>query len=273
MESGTGGYILGHSEQELARLERQADLFRMETVDTLRRAGIAAGMHVVDVGCGTGDVAMVAAEIVGPTGSILGIDTAAKALDSARARAAQKGFDWVRFDQQDLRTLKPDRLFDAVTGRFVFLHLDDPAEALRRLTRILRPGGIAAFIEMDIEQASAVPQMSLMNQCIAWIAATYRGVGVEPNMGSRLYATFRSAGLKPELSGSCRIESGPDAYAYAYAEETLRSLMPAVIQLGIASAEDVGLDTLHERLRSQAIDMDPCLFHPRLVGAWARTDA
>jgi ubiquinone/menaquinone biosynthesis C-methylase UbiE len=156
-----GQYVLGHSEQELARLERQADLFRAETTDTLRRAGLTQGMHVLDVGCGTGDVAMVAAELVGPSGSVLGIDTAEEALAAARARAARLERDWLRFERSDIHGFEAKGDFDAVTGRFIFLHLADPAGALKHLAGCLRPGGIAAFIEMDIEQAAASPCIRL----------------------------------------------------------------------------------------------------------------
>ncbi|MCR4282504.1 MAG: class I SAM-dependent methyltransferase, partial [Bauldia sp.] len=81
---GTAPYILGHSEQELARLERQGEIFGTETREILCRAGLKRGMHVLDVGCGVGDVSLIAADIVGPHGSVLGIDRAPKALPMAR---------------------------------------------------------------------------------------------------------------------------------------------------------------------------------------------
>jgi ubiquinone/menaquinone biosynthesis C-methylase UbiE len=267
-----GQYVLGHSEQELARLERQADLFRAETTDTLRRAGLTQGMHVLDVGCGTGDVAMVAAELVGPSGSVLGIDTAEEALAAARARAARLERDWLRFERSDIHGFEAKGDFDAVTGRFILLHLADPAGALKHLAGCLRPGGIAAFIEMDIEQAAASPELPLLTQCIDWITSTYRRVGVEPNMGSLLYATFRKAGLTPQLAGHCRIESGPHAFAFAYAAQTLQSLLPKITELGIATAAEIDVDTLADRLRVEAVAGDHCLFLPRLIGAWARTN-
>src|SRR5688572_24966472 len=73
-------YVLGHSDQELARLERQAEIFSVESRDWLRRAGLKTGMRVLDVGCGVGDVSIIAAEMVGSTGSVTGIDKAAIAL-------------------------------------------------------------------------------------------------------------------------------------------------------------------------------------------------
>ena len=262
-------YVLGHSEQELARLERQAQIFGAETRDLLRRAGIATGMRVLDVGCGAGDVSMIAAQEVGPTGKVLGIDNAAAALAAAGARAQRAGYDWLDFAEADLDQFESADGFDAIIGRLVLAHLPDPASALKRLSRSLNDDGVIAFIEMDIDETSAVPGAPLLKQCIGWIVATYRRVGVEPNMGSRLYATFRSAGLDPNLAGITRIEGGAGSIAHLFAAQTLASLLPVMEKFGIATAEEIGIDTIADRLHAVAVDGDRCIFMPRLIGAWA----
>ena len=76
-------YILGHSDPEIARLKMQARLLEPVTKRFLQQAGIAAGMHVLDIGSGAGDVAFLAAGLVGPSGSVLGSDTAAAAVSAA----------------------------------------------------------------------------------------------------------------------------------------------------------------------------------------------
>jgi ubiquinone/menaquinone biosynthesis C-methylase UbiE len=262
-------YVLGHSDQELARLERQAEIFSLETRDWLRRGGLKTGLRVLDVGCGVGDVSIIAAEMVGATGSVTGIDSAAIALPMAAARAKRSGYDWLQFIQADLFEYAPAEKFDAIIGRFILMHLPDPKRALSTLRGMLTDGGVMVFIEMDISEATAVPPMPLLDRCIAWITETYRRVGAEPNMGSKLYATFRSADLTPRLSGATRIESGPNSIVYPFAAQTLFSLLPAMERLGIASAAEVGIDTLAERLRAEAIAGDHCIMMPRLVGAWA----
>ena len=67
-------YALGHSDFELKRLDRQAQLLRPATREFLEAAGMTAGMRVLDVGSGTGDVAFLAADIVGPSGEVVGTD-------------------------------------------------------------------------------------------------------------------------------------------------------------------------------------------------------
>ena len=80
-------YALGHSQQELDRLSRQAQAFEPFTRQLLEQAGISAGMRVLDVGCGSGDVAFLAAELVGPGGEVIGVDRAIAAIRRGTARA------------------------------------------------------------------------------------------------------------------------------------------------------------------------------------------
>src|SRR5712672_1848227 len=117
IETDRTPYILGHSEHELARLERQAEIFSVETRDWLRRAGLKTGMRVLDVGCGVGDVSMIAAEMVGAGGAVIGIDSADNALPVAIARAARSGYDWLRFTRANLFEFEAPEKFDAVIGR------------------------------------------------------------------------------------------------------------------------------------------------------------
>src|SRR5262245_28293930 len=235
----TRSYVLGHSDHELLRLEQQGEIFAEATEDVLRRAGLKPGMRVLDIGCGVGDVSLIAARIVGPGGLVVGIDRAAEALDIARRRAAANGCAWLRFDHSDFNTMDVDESFDVLTGRFILMYLADPGQAIRRLVRLLRPRGIVAFVEMDIDASGAVPELPLLSRCLKWITRTYRTVGIEPNMGTKLYAAFRAAGLEPRMTGSCRIEAGADAVAYDFTAETLRRLAPSLAEFGIATAAEV----------------------------------
>ncbi|MEO7156385.1 MAG: hypothetical protein ABI039_02415, partial [Vicinamibacterales bacterium] len=59
-------YVLGHAADELDRLIKQAAFFGDLTEHTLKLAGLAPGMRVLDLGCGAGDVSFLAASLVGP---------------------------------------------------------------------------------------------------------------------------------------------------------------------------------------------------------------
>ena len=90
-------YVLGHSEREVSRLKDQARLLEPVTRTFLEAAGLTRGMRVLDVGSGAGDVAFLAAELVGPMGSIVGIDKAAAAVAAAAATARARGLAQVSF--------------------------------------------------------------------------------------------------------------------------------------------------------------------------------
>jgi len=84
-------YALGHSPAEIQRLKNQGAMLRPITERLLRNAGIEAGMRVLDLGCGAGDVSVLAAELVGPEGSVVGIDRSQEVLNVAKERAREGG--------------------------------------------------------------------------------------------------------------------------------------------------------------------------------------
>lgn len=264
-------YVLGHAPGELERLTRQAAFLGDLTEHVLRRAGLRPGMRVLDVGCGAGDVSLIAARMVGPQGTVLGIDRAAEPLQMARRRAEADGVHWAAFQQADHATFEADQRFDAALGRLVLVYASDPAVPLRSLLKHVVSGGIMAFQEMDMSRAATVPDIPLFGRCLAWIQATYERSGLTPDTGSRLDSAFRAVGLTPSLIGACRVEGGSEGFGYAWLAQTVRSLLPAMARLGVAAPAEVDIDTLEDRLREGARETGACLIGPLMVGAWART--
>ena len=125
--SVTDAYVLGRSDAETRRLIAQHQIYGPITRRLFEAAGIGAGMTVLDVGSGAGDVALLLAELVGPRGRVVGVDTNAAILDTARARAQAAGWRNVEFHTGDVRELSPETKFDAVVGRWILMYLPDPA--------------------------------------------------------------------------------------------------------------------------------------------------
>src|SRR6267143_3173189 len=125
--ASSGAYVLGHSKRELDRLSAQARLIDPITRRLFREAGIGPGLRVLDVGSGAGDVAFLAAELVGSSGEVVGLDRSRAAIEVARARAAERSLPNVSFLEGDPATIAFERRFDAAIGRYVLQFQNDPA--------------------------------------------------------------------------------------------------------------------------------------------------
>ena len=140
-------YALGHADPEVDRLQLQARVLEPFTRRLIHTCGIRAGMRVLDIGCGVGDVSLLLAEAVGPSGAVLGMDREQRAVEIARDRARQAGHHQTEFmvgTDEDLAGHPP---YDAAVGRYVLIHQPDPTLLVRRVAECVRPGGIVAFEE------------------------------------------------------------------------------------------------------------------------------
>jgi SAM-dependent methyltransferase len=270
----TAPYILGHDPAELDRLIEQARFFGDLTEEVLRRAGVGPGMAVADLGCGTGDVSFLAARVVGPTGTVLGVDRSAEAVATASARARQAGLANVTFAVADLADLDLAAPVDALVGRLVLMYLDDPAAVLRRLLDGVRTGGVVAFQEMDMGAVTWEPDCPLLAAAGDRIVQTFVRAGIDHRTGLKLPRIYRDAGLPaPRTLQGARVESGPDSPVYAWLAETTRTLLPLMERTGVATAAQVGVDTLAARLREEVVAADATVVPPPLIGAWTRKPA
>jgi ubiquinone/menaquinone biosynthesis C-methylase UbiE len=113
---------------------------------TVERIGLRPGARVLDVCCGSGASALPAAAIVGPKGSVLGIDLAEGLLALARKKAIARGLANVEFRKGDALELPVEPAsFDAVVCVFGIFFIPDMASAVRSLWRAVRPGGKLAI--------------------------------------------------------------------------------------------------------------------------------
>jgi ubiquinone/menaquinone biosynthesis C-methylase UbiE len=107
----------------------------------LPKLPIKKGMSVLDVGCGWGDMSLQVAELVGPTGRVVGIDCVDAFLEEARKDAAAKKLSNVQFVRGDAEVALPVNEFDYVVARFGTMFFTNPVAALRRMRMALKPGG------------------------------------------------------------------------------------------------------------------------------------
>ena len=255
-QSRDAEYTMGRSEEETQRLIEQSQLYDDVTRRFFLRSGIAKGMKVLDIGSGAGDVALTLAEFVGPEGTVVGVDVNPDILETARARAEEAGFDNVEFIAGDARTLELPNDFDAIAGRLVLLYMSDPTEALKTLVTHLRPSGIVAFQDIDftIYPELAHPETPVLNNLIKWGISAFERSGAHIGMGLDLYRTFVDAGLpEPTLHFEAPMGGPEDWPGYEYLTNSFRSILPLIEAYGIATAEELDIDTLAERLRAEVV--------------------
>jgi len=265
-------YVLGRAADELDRLIKQAAFFGDLTDHTLRLAGLAPGMRVLDVGCGAGDVSFLAASIVGPGGSVVGVDQNPDAIGLAQARATEARLGNVTFQVGDITQLPFAGEFDAVIGRLVILYLGDPVAGVRAFARYLKPGGLVYFQEFCEPGVGPVPPVPLFEECVRIINETFARAQIRLYCGMHLAGIYRDAGLPtPKLLAMSRIETGDDSPAYAYVAQTIRSLLPMIEKTGVATRAQVDIETLAARLKVESVSRGAVLHLPELIAAWTRT--
>ena len=270
-------YVLGRTDAEYSRLIEQAELVRPLTERMLRAAGVAAGMHVLDVGCGVGDVSFLVSKLVGPEGSVVGVDVDGDALAVAERRRVSASRANVAFHQGDARSVDAGRLFDAAVGRFVLMFMRDPTEALSLIAARVRPGGVVAFCEWcarPTTTASASDQPALAS-LLQLLAETQERSGASLEIGAELFWRMRDAGLEPDPSPVAEIAFRMDQADAGYRRWELmaRSMLPKMIEYGLTTEREL-LHLIEHPLRDELIG--PRTVVPLtwlLISQWARKPA
>jgi len=273
MQPSVPAYALGYTPEGFQRLLVQGRLYRPFMQRLLAAAGLSAGMHVLDVGCGPGEVSLLAAELVGELGMVIGVDRDESTIRIARGRAQEAGLKNVSFLLGDLNAFTSTQSFDAIIGRCILIYLPQPAAVLRQLATRLRPGGVLAFQEYDLSSQSdaTLPACPLWEQTIHWGIQAFQRIGIECRIGMKLASTFREAGLPtPHLSYEASISASPEWEGYEVFAGSIRDVLPVIQRFGIATAEDIEVETLAARLREEVASAGGVARLPALVSAWTR---
>jgi len=261
---------LGNTDDEHGRLARQAARFGPYTERLFRDAGIGAGMRVLELGSGAGDVAMLVARLVGPSGEVVGVERDARSIVRARSRIAEANLRNVKFTESDVSQIAGEKLFDAAVGRFILQFIPDPKSVLQTLVTLVRPGGIFVF-----QEVSWAPFLALCSSLPLWFASVslvvqaFHGSGASTEMGATLHRIFQDGGL-PAPAMRVEMPMGSDPEFARWISDVLRSLRPQIERLGL-SVEAIGnMDTLSVRLHEEVTASKMVAGSVGMVGAWSR---
>jgi SAM-dependent methyltransferase len=265
-----GEYSLATGTAATSRLEILHQVYGPGTRDLLKRAGIAPGMQVADVGCGVGTVTIDLATLVGPEGRVVGVDLSPDQLAQARDRLAAAHRDQVSLVVASADETKlSDASFDLVYCRFLLLHLVEPREALREMHRLLRPGGILVCEDGDLTSAGSEPPsaLGLFAELFGRLGPTR---GVDYTLGRRLYHLVRDAGFPaPEITFNQPAFAAGDRKRLL--ELSVAEAGSAFVQAGLITPGDLESGVL--AMRRLAEDQSVLALMPRMAQVWVRKPA
>jgi ubiquinone/menaquinone biosynthesis C-methylase UbiE len=178
------------------RMETVARAYWPTTLPLLQRAGIREGLRCLDLGCGAGEVTFEIARLVGPTGSIVGLDMDSVKLDIARHRAAQQGVINVEFRQANVFEWNDDSVYDLIYVRFLLTHLPGSETVVPKLLCALRPGGFLAVEDINFLGYVSYPPNAAHDRYVDLYREVVRRRGGDAEIGPKLLAMFAAAGTE-----------------------------------------------------------------------------
>ncbi|HEX5503203.1 MAG TPA: methyltransferase domain-containing protein [Thermomicrobiales bacterium] len=238
-----GTYMLANDAADHARLIAIARGAAQAVREMCARAGVGAGARVVDVGCGPVGALLELAEVVGPLGVVVGLDSSAAAVATARAIVAGQNLGNVAVVHGDVNTLDLAALtaagpFDAAHLRLVLGHQTDPAATLRRVAALLRPGGRVLVADL-LAHSLYDPPVAASEQAWELLYAAARRRGLAANLGARLPRLCEEAGLRVlDARGAFNFQT-PASEILALTRALLVSARAAVVGAGLAAEAEV----------------------------------
>lgn len=173
------------------RIELKTD--RGLTLEQLRWSGVKPGDRVLDLGCAAGTTCRMMAELVAPTGSVVGIDASRDRLDEGCEHPEH--CPMIEYRHGDAGQIPADDgAFDVSWSRFLFEYLDRTADALTEMVRVTRPGGTVCVSDLDGNCISHHPCSGVLRSGLTEALKTL-GNSFNPNAGKQLYSLFREVGL------------------------------------------------------------------------------
>lgn len=192
-------------------------------------------------------------------------------MERARARAIRPNYANVALVVADPATMQFNQPFDAIVGRFVLMYQEDSVQSLTKITQTLPDGGLVVFQKVDSSACRSGPPVPAFDEAAGWFPEALRGSGARPELGLELHSLFLDSGLPaPSLRVDAVISGAAENPVYELLAEALRSLVPTLLQLDIASAGDIQIDSLADRIRKEVVTRRAVAMSYGLVGAWAK---
>lgn len=258
-------YIIRGGLEGRERLRILSRIMRPFSLSLFERVGICQGLFCLDVGCGGGDVTLDLSRLVSPDGKVVGTDIDPVKLELARREAEQQQISNVEFRLSDISESKEEGKFDLVYARFLLTHLKDPAGALARMHRLLRPGGAVVIEDIDFSGHFCYPDCAAFLCYLKLYTEAALRRGGDPNIGLRLPSLLVDSGFE-KIRINVVQPSGIEGEVKLISPITMENIADTAQAEGLASKEEIEkvINELYEFARDERTVMSM----PRVVQAW-----
>ncbi|HEX9031969.1 MAG TPA: class I SAM-dependent methyltransferase [Streptosporangiaceae bacterium] len=264
-------YVLDQSEAELDRLIFVSRFLAPAVTEACRRAGLSQGGRAIDVGCGPLGALEALVEIVGPEGSVVGVDADDAALGTASAALQRLRADGIRLIRADANDLTPDGVgisgFDLAFCRLVLMHQPDPAHTMARIASLLRPGGTLVAIDFFAPPV-CFPAHAEVTRAWDLVIQAMRIRGASPDTSRRYREFCARAGLEV-VSERGQFFPIPAAAVVSEAAVLLAGARSTIERSGLCSSAEV--DGLLAALRTDQLPAGSAAYSPQAIELIART--
>lgn len=259
------GYFLA-SDEELGRLQVQAQVWQPDAEVMLDRIGVGPGSTCIDMGCGGMGILGPMSHRVGNSGRIVGFDADRELLDSAAAYVEAEGLRNVELREGDVTNPDlPKGAFNLVHSRFLLPHVDSPLAVLRSKIALAKPGGVIASQENDHSSWSFYPHCPEWYELLDLLEQTFALRG-DINIGRRTFHIFRECGLE-DVQIRTSVQALQNRHPYMRMPLIgARAMRERMIAAGLTTAEEI--DRLIEGVENAVNDPERVQITFTLVQVW-----
>ena len=231
-------------------------------------AGLASARCIVEMGCGTGLMALWMAEQIGTRGSVWAVDNSEAQLDVAEKNAQVMGLQNISFHAAGADdTRLPRGYFDLVYSRFLMCHLPNPVAALKEMSDVLSPGGTLVCEDFEMSAVGTHPPAEAYRRLIGVSRAVDRQRGIDSDIGGKLHTLFAEAGYRDPKITICE-HAFLQGEAKRFWAITLREAESAIVAGCLASAEEI--ESICKDLERIAEDNCVLVLVARIYQVWCR---
>lgn len=232
-------YVLGTDDLELARLQRQHEFLKDQTLRIWRKAGFRRGQHILELGCGPGHTTRDLARLLGPGSRITAVDISEKflkALDGYPQPPGEAPITSMLSRVEDLEL--SDNSLDGAFCRYVLTYIPDIPKTLARIRRAMKPGSRFAIQEFaSYETQRLCPDGASLQPIIAAIIQSWNDRGADANRARNLPCSLEENGFRVIDIEPIAVAARPDDPLWEWPDGFYRSFAPKLQEQGYITAE------------------------------------